>query len=354
MSQLNDTTDVRFNKHLTERDRYTIEVLLKEKYKPYMIAMRLGKGIRTIEREIARGQVQQQNSDLTFRIEYCADFGQRMHDMAAKNKGPGLKIGHDIELSKFIENKIIKENWSPDAVIGHIKEKEISFTTTICTKTLYNYIDSGEVFLELTNKHLPVKKDGKKGTYNKVRKIALNNIKGTSIEERSPDIEDREEYGHWEMDCVVGRKAGGGAVLLVLSERRAREELIFKIEAKKQEFVVKEIDRLEKQFGKKFRDKFKTMTMDNGCEFLDWEGIENSKLNPGEKRLKTYYAHPFSSWERGTNENINKLIRRFIPKGTDIGKYTKKHIKYIQDWINNYPRRIFGYKTASEMVKLAS
>jgi len=354
MSQLNDTTELRANKHLTERNRYTIEILLKEKYKPLMIAKRLGKGIRTIEREINRGKVQQQNTDLTFRMEYCADFGQRMYDKAARNKGPGLKIGYDIELAKFIENKIIVESWSPDAVIGHIKEKKISFKTTICTKTLYNYIDSEEVFLELTNKHLPVKKDGKKRTYNKVRKIALNNIKGTSIEERSPDIENRDEYGHWEMDCVIGRKAGGGAVLLVLSERSTREELIFKIEAKKQEFVVKEIDDLEKRLGKKFGNKFKTITMDNGSEFLDWEGIENSKLKPGEKRLKTYYAHPFSSWERGTNENINKLIRRFIPKGTDLGKYTKKHIKYIQDWINNYPRKIFGYKTASEMVKLAS
>ena len=354
MSQLNDTTNLHFNKHLTERNRYTIEVLLKEKFKPHMIAKRLCKGIRTVEREIARGQVQQQNSDLTFRMEYCADFGQRMYDTAARNKGPGLKISHDIELSRFIEDKIIKENWSPDAVIGHIKEKQIEFETTICTKTLYNYIDSGEVFLELTNKHLPVKKDGNKRTYNKVRKIALNNIKGTSIEERPPDIEDREEYGHWEMDCVVGRKAGGGAVLLVLSERSTREELIYKIEAKKQEFVVKEINGLEKRLGKRFGKKFKTITMDNGSEFLDWEGIESSKLNPGEKRIKTYYAHPFSSWERGTNENINKMIRRFIPKGTDIGQYTKKHIRYIQDWINNYPRRIFGYKTASEMVKLGS
>ena len=354
MSQLNDTTDVRVNKHLTERNRYTIEDLLKEKMSPKMIAKRLGKSVRTIEREIARGKVQQQNSNLSFRTEYKADYEQLQHREAARNKGPGLKIGNDIKLSQFIENKIVVERWSPDAVIGHIVEKKIGFKTSICTKTLYNYIDSGEVFLELTNKHLPVKKDGIKRPYNKVGKIALNNIKGTSIEERPPDIEDREEYGHWEMDCVVGRRAGGGAVLLVLSERSAREELIFKIDAKKQEFVVKEIDGLEKRLGKEFSNKFKTMTMDNGCEFLDWEGIENSKLKPGEKRLKTYYAHPFSSWERGTNENINKLIRRFIPKGTDIGKYTKKQIKYIQHWINNYPRKIFGYKTASELAKLAS
>lgn len=354
MSQLNDTTDVRANKHLTERNRYTIEDLLKEKISTIRIAERLGKSVRTIQREIARGKVQQQKSDLTFRKEYKADYGQRIYDEVARNKGPGLKIGNDIQLSQYIEDKIIKDSWSPGAVLGHIKEKEMIFKTSICLRTLYNYIDNEDVFLELTNKHLPVKKDGKKRTYRKVRKIALNNMKGTSIEERPPDIDDREEYGHWEMDCVVGRKEGGGAVLLVLSERSAREELIFKIEAKKQEFVVREINKLEKKLGKKFRDKFKSITMDNGCEFLNWKDLEKSILRPGEKRLKTYYAHPFSSWERGTNENTNKLIRRFIPKGTDIGQYTKKQIKYIQDWINNYPRKIFGYKTAADMVKLVA
>jgi IS30 family transposase len=349
MSQFNNTVESRKNKYLNEKERYRIEILLKEGLKPYEIAQRMDRGIRTIEREIARGSVWLQNHDLTYRKEYCADVGQRIYEQNARNKGPGLKIGKDHKLVKHIENKVIKEKYSPDAVIGEIREKGLEFKTTICTKTLYNYIDRGDVFLNLTNRDLPVKKEGKKRDYKKV-KIAHKNLKGTSIEERPPEVNNREEYGHWEMDCVVGKRDGKGAVLLVLSERSIREEIIIKMPSKTQESVIAALDGLERKYGKAFREKFKTITVDNGSEFLNYKGVERSIRSREDKRVKLYYAHPYSSWERGTNENINKLIRRFIPKGTDIGKISKKAIKYIEDWINSYPRRIFGYKSAKDMM----
>jgi IS30 family transposase len=348
MSQYNNTLESRKYKHLKERDRYKIEILLKEGLKPIEIAQRMRKGLRTIEREITRGKVRLLNCDLTYREEYCADAGQRIYEENARNKGPVLKIGKDHKLAKHIENKIIKEKYSPDAVIGEIKEKGLEFEAKICTKTLYNYIDRGDVFLNLTNKDLPVKRDGKKREYKKV-KIAHKNLKGTSIEERPPEVENREEYGHWEMDCVVGKREGGGAVLLVLSERSRREEIIIKMPGKTQESVVASLDRLERKYGKEFKEKFKTITVDNGSEFLDYKGIERSIRNDGMKRVNLYYAHPYSSWERGTNENINKMIRRFIPKGTDINKISNARIKLIENWINSYPRRILGYKSANDM-----
>lgn len=351
MSQDNNTLKSKKYKHLTERERYKIEILLKEKLKPYEIAQRIGRSIRTVEREISKGKVTLVNQHLIYRKEYCADAGQRIYKENARNKGPGLKIGKDYKLVKHIENKIIKEKFSPDAVIGEIREKGLTFETKISTKTLYNYIDRGDVFLNLTNKDLPVKKEGKKRDYKKI-KIPHKNLKGTSIEERPAEIDSREKYGHWEMDCVVGKRDGGGAVLLVLSERSRREEIIIKMPDKTQESVVKSLDVLERKYGNKFKEKFKTITMDNGSEFLDYRGIEGSIRNDGEKRVTTYYAHPYSSWERGTNENINKLIRRFIPKGMEIRKISKKRIKYIENWINSYPRRIFGYKAANDMAKL--
>jgi IS30 family transposase len=308
----------------------------------------MGKGTRTIEREIAKGKVRLLNYDLTYKEEYCADAGQRIYEENGRNKGPGLKIGKDHKLVKYIEKKIIKEKYSPDAVIGEIIEKGLEFETEICTKTLYNYIDRGDVFLSLTNKDLPVKKEGKKRNYKKV-KIPHKNLKGTSIEERPPDVDSRGEYGHWEMDCVVGKRDGGGAVLLVLSERSRREEIIIKMPGKTQESVIASLDRLERKYGKEFKEKFKTITVDNGSEFLDFKGIEQSIKGEDTKRVKLYYAHPYSSWERGTNENINKLIRRFISKGTDISKISKARIKYIENWINSYPRRILGYKSANDM-----
>jgi IS30 family transposase len=348
MNQYNCTLESSKNKHLTLRQRYEIETLLKEKLKPYEIAKRIYKSIRTVEREKAKGTVRLLNTNLTYREEYCADTGQRIYEENAKNKGAGLKIGKDHKLARHIENKIINESFSPDAVIGEIKEKGLRFEAKISTKTLYNYIDRGDVFLNLTNKDLPVKKDGKKRGYRKV-KISHRNLKGTSIEERPPEADTREETGHWEMDCVVGKREGSGAVLLVLSERRTREEIIIKIGGKTQQAVIKAIDRLERKYGSSFKEKFKTITMDNGGEFLDYKRIERSVRNKGEKRVKTYYAHPYSSWERGTNENTNKLIRRFIPKGTDISKINNKRIKQIENWINDYPRRIFGYKSANDM-----
>ncbi|MCK5218180.1 IS30 family transposase, partial [bacterium] len=109
-------------------------------------------------------------------------------------------------------------------------------------------------------------------------------------------------------------------------------------------------DKLEKQYGEEFNKKFQSITFDNGVEFLDWSSIETSSLKESEQRTRTFYAHAYSSWERGTNENHNKMIRRFIPKGTDISKVREGKIKEIETWMNNYPRKILGYKTPNEMV----
>lgn len=347
MSLPNNNTKQRNFTHLSERERYQIEILLKDKKKPTEIASILGRHRRTIEREIIRGTVRLQNSDLTYSERYCADVGQSKYERVASNKGAGLKIGHDHKLANHIENRIIKDKYSPDAVIGEIQAKGLQFDTTICTKTLYSYIDKG-VFANISSRDLSVKCDKKKRQYQKVR-IAHKNLKGTSIEERPLHIEGREEYGHWEMDCVVGKQGGSGATLLVLTERSRRKEIIRKMPDKTQESVKKEIDKLERKYGKNFSKHFKTFTVDNGPEFLNSTELEASILDPQKKRLNLYYAHPYSSWERGSNENANKLIRRFIPKGTDIGKLKHKDIQRIEHWMNNYPRRIFGYRTANEM-----
>lgn len=279
-------------------------------------------------------------------MRYYADAGQRIHMERAANKGRPLKIGHDHKLAEHIERKIREEKYAPDAVIGEIKATGLSFEVSKCTKTLYNYVDK-ELFLSITNKDLPVKKHGKKRKYSKVRKVALNNLRGRSIGERPEHVEMREEAGHWEMDCVVGK---GKACLLVMTERKSRNELIFKLKGRKQEYVKEVLDRLEKKHKSKFKEKFKSITMDNGSEFLDFTGLEESNIKLGERRTICYYAHPYSAWERGSNEVSNKLIRRFVPKGTNIDSFTKKDIKRIEHWMNNYPRRMFGYRSAKDML----
>ena len=184
------------------------------------------------------------------------------------------------------------------------------------------------------------------------RKVALKNIRGTSIEERPEEIMQRNEYGHWEMDKVIGGyKKHGKECLLVLSERMTREEIIKKIPAKKIEYVVNALNSIEKSLGsRQFRQKFKTITCDNGMEFMDFKNMEKS-IKTKMPRTKVFYCHPFSSWERGSNENCNKLIRRFIPKGAIMEDYSKEDIKYIEEWINSYPRQILGGISAMEYKK---
>lgn len=350
MNHSNHTIKNTRNKYLTEKERYQIEALKKTGISNSKIAEQIGKSERTIRREIIRGTVKLLNSDLTTREQYCADSAHRKYLDNASNKGPSLKIGSDHKLAEYIEAKIIDEKYSPDAVIGRIKLEGLKFKNSICTKTLYNYIDKG-IFLKLSNKHLLVKKNEPKRKYRKTRKVALNNVKGRSIEERPEAVESREEVGHWEMDCIVSGH-GSKRVLLVLTERCTRNALLFKMAGKTQEEVGKALDRLERKHGHAFKKKFLSITMDNGCEFVNQELIERSAMSK-KKRTMAYYAHPYSSWERGSNENTNKIIRRFIPKGADIGGYTFKEIKRIEHWINNYPRRILGYRTALEVYQAA-
>lgn len=356
MGQGNHTTGCKGWKHLSEKERYKIEGFLGEGYKPGEIARILGRHRRTIEREIRRGTftLRRENpyasrnpavKDFLDEAVYAADVGQRRATENAANKGRGLKIGHDHKLARHLEKRIGEEGFSPDAAIGEIKAKGLIFAVTLCTKTVYNMIDRGD-FLNLTNKNLPVKRKGKKHKYRNVRKVALNNLKGLSIEERPAVVNNREELGHWEMDLVVGR---GKACLLVMTERVSRRELICKIPDKRQQSVKEALDRLERKHRTKFSSRFKSFTMDNGSEFLDSQGLEASCLRTGEKRTACYYAHPYSAWERGSNENANKLIRRFIPKGTDIGKLNARDIRRIEQWMNNYPRKMFGYKTANDI-----
>ena len=347
MSHLNYTTKTRKGKHLNYEERIKIETLSKIGMKSEEIGSVIGCSGRTIRRELAKGITELLNTDLTTRKEYSADIGQQKHDYAATGKGPMLKISNDYELVKEIERLIIDEKMSPYAAAETIKNSK-KFKTTISYKTIYNYIDEG-LFPNLSNKHLPVKKETKKRQYNEVR-TATNNKKGISISKRNEKVESREEYGHWEMDTVVGKK-GTSTVLLVLTERKTRQEIIRKMKSKSQYCVVKELDKFERKIGaKKFRETFKTITCDNGCENLDFNGIERSVLAK-QKRTIVYYAHPYSAWERGSNENANKLIRRFIPKGCDIGEFSHERIKIIEHWINNYPRRLFNGLSSNMLIQ---
>jgi len=330
-------------KHLSYTDRLKIETMLRDKQTIKQIAKRIGVHISSIYREIERGRYEHKNSDWTTEERYSPDIADQKYRANLAAKGAPLKIGTDHKLAQHIETKIIKDKYSPDAVLGEIRNTGLEFETTICTATLYSYIDKG-VFLKLTNKNLFVK-GKRKRTYRKVTPARAP--KGDSIEKRPKVINERTTFGHWEMDSVIGKKDKDG-VLLVLTERLSRKEIEIKLRDGTSDSVVKALDKLERKYGELFPSVFKSITVDNGSEFADCEGMEQSKRGAG-PRTKVYYCHPFSSWERGSNENGNKLIRRHFPKGSDLSKVTAEQVEYAEEWQNNYPRRIFGYRTSANV-----
>lgn len=333
-------------KHLSQNDRIKMETMLNSGHKVVEVAEYLHVHRSTIYREIKRGEYTHRNSDYTEETRYSSDLGQKKHDWNAQGKGRNIKIGNDRPLAEYIEGKIIEDKYSPEAALAAAAESGIEFTTSISVRTLYRYIDKG-IFLKLTNKDLPVK--GKRKKHNKRVKVQKRASAGESIENRPDEVKDREIFGHWEMDTVKGKQGVTKSCMLVLTERKTRDEIIVKLPNQKAASVVEAIDRLERKWGDMFTKVFRSITVDNGVEFSDYEGLERSVLHEGKKRTFAFYCHPYSSWERGSNENNNRLIRRHIPKGEDFDEKQDRDIEYIENWINNYPRGIFGFKTSAQL-----
>ncbi len=332
-------------KQMTNNDRIKMEALINAGHSKAEIARQLHYHRSTIGREYRKGKYMHRTTEYMDIERYSSDLGQKAHDYAQEGKGKALKIGHDRKLAEYIEHKIVDDRFSPEAALAEVRRSGISFQTTISVRTLYRYIDTG-IFLKLTNKELPIKSK-KKNHYKKVRVQKRANA-GESIENRPKDIQNRKTFGHWEMDTVKGQRGITKSCMLVLTERKTRNEMVIKLKDQTAASVVKALDRLEKKWGAMFYCVFKSITVDNGMEFANCKGMEKSALKKG-KRTNIYYCHPYSSWERGTNENNNRLIRRHIPKGVNFDNKTNEDIAYIEKWINNYPRKIFKYRTSAEL-----
>ena len=336
---------MRVFKHLTITDRIRIEKWLKDGLKVREISEKLRVDPSTVYRELKRGSYDRLNGTTWELIPtYSPDIAEQRYQAHLREKGPNLKIGKDHELAEYIERTIIDKDCSPAAVYGYAREEGRMFKTHISVPTIYSYIKKG-VFLNLTQKALP-RHGVHKGDYKKVKtKGPTRAPAGESIEKRPEEVKTREEFGHWEMDTVVSARPGKAAIL-VLTERLTRNEITAKLPDKSAASVVQALDDLEKEWGELFPRVFQTITVDNGSEFADCPGIERSILAEG-SRTKCYYCHPYSSYERGSNENLNKMIRRWLPKGTNFDEIGAEVIQTITNWLNNYPRKILGFLPAS-------
>lgn len=331
------------NKYFTENERYQLEALLKQKVSVAKIAKQMDKSRTTIYNEIKRGTVEFLNSQLEKYKAYDAEYAQNDYVRKASNKGRALAIGNNLGFVKYAEKMMLDEKYSPYAVLETARENGM-IKNNISLSTFYNYLRAG-LFLNIKFKSKVKKPEHK-------RKVSLKNTIAKSINERPEEANNREQ-GHWEMDTVVSGKSGKGC-LLVLTERCSRKEIIKKMKDKSTKSVVKALNAIERTYGSlEFRKIFKSITCDNGTEFSDVQCIEKS-YQSNKKRTTLYFCHPYCASERGSNENQNRLVRRFIPKGSDISAYSTDYIKYIENWMNTYPRKLFNGLSSNQIYEKMS
>lgn len=313
-------------KQLSQKERDRI-FLLKQKGKSNTdIAKILGRDKSTIGRELAR------NEHKKFKL-YLPDTAQRK---ANKRKKQGRKKNYilkDNELKEYIFSKLTI-GWSPELIAGRAKQE---IGKSYSYESVYQYIysltgrkENLRIYLRRAHR-IRRKKNGRKHRKGKIPKRI-------DISLRPKNIEKRRQFGHWEGDSVLYK--GHSQNLSTNTERKSRYTIIARPKSKSAEERTMII-------GGRFKDlpseAKRTMTLDNGLEFADHESITEKT------GMKIYFAKPYSSWQRGTNENRNGLIRWFIPKDTDLNTLTDKDLKTIQDLINNRPMKCLNFKTPTEV-----
>ena len=334
MSYTYSTTKRRTFKHLNAYQRGQIEAMLRLGVPKVKIAKDLGIARSTLYEEIKRGTVTQKRSDWTYYEQYFAQSGQIRYEHNRENSGKPSKFNAVQDFIRYVENAILKDKHSPDAICGRAKRMNL-FEVSVCTKTIYNYIAMG--LLKVKNIDLRQKVRRRK------RKEKKNHddgrMLGESIDCRDPLVDERSTFGNWELDTIVGKK-GTDTVLLAADERKARKKHLVKIRAKSAEAIAEGMERLRELYGAQFSEVFRTVTCDNGSKF--------AHLQEAVPEAKVYYAHPYAPWERGTNEKQNALVRYFIPKGMDMTNLSEEEVQRVEDWINMLPRKILGYETPQE------
>ncbi len=315
-------------KRLTLKERVVIETLLQENKTKSYIAKKLNRSRSTITREIKKWG---ENYSATL-----ANWNAKDDYLNKRNKD---KINTYDRLKIFVYRGLLN-GWSPEQISGRIKLKYPNDAImSISYEAIYTHIYAHRQ-ARLNRKLialLPYKKTQRRRA-NAKSKRGTKIKDQTSIDDRPKHIETREEIGHWEGDLIVGK--GQKSAIGTLVERKARYTFIIKLKSRKSSIVRKGFAKELNQINTLFT---KSLTYDNGMEMAEHKQFTNHTNMP------VYFAHPYSSWERGTNENTNGLIRRFFPKGTDFKKITEKQLKVVQNKLNNRPRKVLGYKTPNEV-----
>jgi IS30 family transposase len=336
------------NSDLSYEDRLKIEEMLRSrtKYTIQQIADKINRNKSIVSREIRRNSEEKWNYDNgDCKLVYSAAVAQGKYEYRKKSAGRKSSVKVDRCLKLYIEDRIQKDKWSPKEIAGYIKVNNIQFKIQPSFQAIYYWIEKKQLKINSLDLVHKAKLSDKKQE-EKVEKLPKHKEK--SIHNRPKEIDENKEFGHWELDCVEGSK-GSKKTYMTILERMTKKYIVIEMEEHTNMCIKEAIDKLEMKYGESFKKIFKSMTTDNGHEFLNYDNIEISKINSKERRTMVYYADPYSSWQKGMNENCNGILRRFIPKGVDLNTISSSKLENVLKIINGKPRAILGYRTADEL-----
>lgn len=313
------------SKHLTVEQRYAIFAMTQKAYTQKDIAEAIGVSKSTIGRELKRNCDKRSGR-------YVMDLAQRKADERKHNK---FHYQRFTEPMKRKVKKLLKADLSPEQITGRCK---LEGKEMVSHETIYQWIwadkrTGGELYKLLRRQG---RKYAKRGSKNAGRGFIPNRV---DIEQRPNIVEQKERFGDLEIDTIIGKNHKGA--ILTINDRATSRVWIRKLSGKEAAPLAKKtVSAL-----RKVKHLIHTITADNGKEFAKHEEIAQ-KLE-----LNFYFCKPYHSWERGANENTNGLIRQYIPKGTDFSEITDKQIRWIENKLNNRPRKRLRYLTPNEKFK---
>ena len=315
------------HQHLNYLKRCHILALWKAGFNQNQIAKEIGVHKSTISREFKRNLVFVRTKLGSW--QYKPDYAQYYANERRKAKRHYYKFTE--EVSDFVREKLL-EDWSPEQISGYAKRWKLF---SISHERIYQFVledkrNGGELYKHLRHKNVKYRKRFSSSERSKIRNRRM-------IDERPKIVEEKSRIGDWEIDTIIGKNQK--QAILSLVERVSKFTILKKLPRKTGELTKIAITKALKEY---FNQVF-TITSDNGSEFAKHEEVSQ------ELQADFFFAHPYSSWERGLNENTNRLVRQYVKKGSELTNVTDEYLDIIAGKLNNSPRKTLGYKTPKEI-----
>lgn len=314
-------------KHLSERQRYEIYGLIQAGFNQKGIAARLQVHPSTISREIKR------NGYSRFRV-YKPAIAQYRAEYRWYHRRLPRRFGEEV---KARARALLEQDFSPEQIVGHCRRHKLEM---VSHETLYQWIwwdkkHGGDLYTHLRHKG---RRFHKRGSKRKRRGAIQNRV---DIDQRPKVVDHRKRFGDFEVDTIVGARSSQH--ILTLNDRATGKYWLRKLKKPTAAEVAGEIIDILNDLAAV--GLVKTITSDNGLQFARHD-VVSRELGVG-----FYFAHPYHSWERGSNENTNGLARQYLPKGSDFEHITDDYLEYVENMLNSRPRRRFGFRSPDEMFR---